>query len=165
MTGASIKISVDDAVINAALASLAGKVETMRPLMEEIGGALLTSTQLRFEREQGPDGNPWPKSIRAALRGGKTLTDSGRLVQSLTFVADDSSVQVGTNAIYAAVHQFGAHIEAKTAKGLRFRGADGGWVVVQSVDIPARPFLGIDDDDRAEITHLVGEYLAPEVEQ
>ena len=38
------------------------------PMMDEIGAAMVASTQLRFEDERDPDGNPWPPSIRAFKR-------------------------------------------------------------------------------------------------
>lgn len=158
MTGAAIRITVNDEAINAALARLEKKSGSKQPLMEQIGASLLASTQLRFEREQAPDGSPWPKSIRAALEGGQTLTDSARLKQSLTYVATEDAVEVGTNVIYAAIHQFGGRITAKNAKALRFKVA-GQTVQVKSVDIPARPFLGIDDEDRIEIEQIVADYL------
>ena len=62
---------------------------------------------------------------------------------------------VGTNTIYAATHQFGAEdrtIRAKKGKYLRFQTGNG-WVTVEkvTVNIPARPFLGISEEDQKEI--------------
>ena len=58
----------------------------------------------------------------ALLTGGKTLIDSGRLLQSLTHNATDQGVEVGTNVIYAAVRRLGATIKPVTARpSLRYR--------------------------------------------
>ena len=53
------------------------------------------------------------------------------------------------------LHQFGAEdrtIRAKKGKYLRFQ-AGNGWVTVEkvTVNIPARPFLGISEEDQKEI--------------
>lgn len=159
------RIEVDGG--DAALAALKGAVaRAERPvdLWRAVGESLVESTRSRFEAERAPDGNPWPASIRKMVEGGRTLTLSSRLVDSIAFEADDAGVAVGTNVIYAAIHQFGGKIEAKSAKGLRFRlPGNRGFVSKQSVTIPARPFLGLDAEDALEIEALAGEWLGPEV--
>src|SRR5690606_18275189 len=95
---------------------------------EDVGAALSTSTQLRFERGQAPGGTPWPPSLRARLEGGQTLVKSGRLRDSITYEAGPAAVRVGTNTLYAATHQQGATIAAKAGGKLRFRLPGGlGW--------------------------------------
>jgi phage virion morphogenesis protein len=158
MTGLALQIRLDDSALTRALAAAAETATDTRPLMQQVGAAVLTSTQMRFEREAGPNGNPWPPSLRARLGGGKTLRDSNRLYQSLTFNAQADQVEVGTNAIYAAIHQTGGTIRAKNKKALKFK-VGGAWISKESVTIPPRPFLGIDDDDRAEIEAIAGDWL------
>jgi phage virion morphogenesis protein len=129
---------------------------------DEVGAALVTSTQFRFDRGQDPDGNPWPPSIRALTEGGRTLTDSARLAQSVTHAADNAGVEVGTDVAYARTHQFGAVIRARNADRLAFRLPGGlGFRRPEEVTIPARPFLGVDEDDETEIHAIWGEILAP----
>lgn len=86
---------------------------SMRPAMENIGRVLKTGTQLRFRTTTGPDGQAWEKSFRAKTEGGQTLTMSTHLRKSISYQATRGSVAVGTNVVYAAVHQFGATIRAK----------------------------------------------------
>jgi phage virion morphogenesis protein len=133
-----------------------------RPLFDAIGGALVVSTQQRFEEEKEPGGDRWPASYRAMADGGKTLTDSGRLVRSITHNATDDGVEVGTDVIYAAIQQLGGIVRAKTKKGLRFRvgGRNGSWVTKQSVFIPARPFLGLDAEDEKDIRAISEQWIA-----
>ncbi len=144
----------------AALRAALDRTRSPRGLMDQIGGEIAESTQRRFETETEPSGGPWPPSIRARMMGGRTLTQSGRLVRSITHEASDNSVAVGTNVIYAAIHQIGGKITAKTAKGLRFRLPGGaGSRTVKSVTIPARPFLGLSGEDEGVIKQLVARWL------
>jgi phage virion morphogenesis protein len=159
MTGISYEVKGSEEAL-ADLARAVAAFDDATPLYDNIGAGLVISTQERFETESGPDGSPWPQSIRVKFEGGKTLSDTRRLVGSLTHEANASGVAVGTNVIYAAIHQVGGVIKAKTSKGLRFRaGGNGGWVTKQSVTIPARPFLGLDDEDEAMISDIAGDYL------
>lgn len=155
---ARIEIQLDDALVRDSLAGLLRAGANLHPAMDEIGAALVASTQQRFERGAGPDGNPWPRSLRATIEGGKTLVDSSRLLQSITHEASADGVTVGTNTIYAGTHQFGATIRAK-GKALAFALPGGGFAVVQKVTIPARPFLGIDADDQREIGAILADHL------
>jgi len=159
MSGVGLQITLNSAPLQGALARLAERGEQRLGLMEQIGAALLLSTQMRFEAERGPDGNPWPPSIRALAEGGKTLRDDGQLVGSLTYSATNEGVEIGTNVIYAAIHQQGGTIKAKSADNLTFRIGDR-WISKAEVTIPARPFLGIDDDDMTEIAAILSDYLA-----
>lgn len=140
MTGT--RIEIDDAEVRAALAALVAASEDLAPAMERIGGMLVASSLHRFESETGPDGRRWTPSIRALFEGGQTLTDRGHLRGSLTYAAGPTSVEVGTNLVYAAIHQLGG----KAGRG-------------HTAEIPARPYLGVDGDDRAEIVRILGDHL------
>ena len=143
------------------VADAAARVAKPAPLYDLIGAMLVTSTQHRFHRQAGPDGNPWPKSIRAQMQGGRTLFDSGRLEGSITHEASDRGLAVGTNVLYAAIHQFGGTIRAKDGGMLHFTigGAD---IFTREVNMPARPFLGLDAEDEAAIEDIASDYiLAP----
>lgn len=160
MTGVAITIKGSDAAF-AVLAKAQAALATPRGLYADIGRQLVVSAQSRFAAEKDPDGSPWPVSMRAALDGGKTLTHTARLKNSITSEAGDREVAVGTNAIYAAIHQFGGVIKAKTAKGLKFRPAGGnGFVTVMSVTMPKRAFLGLDQDDEAYIAKTAAKFMA-----
>ena len=158
MTGVSIRID-GAAEVGRQLAATAIRLEKPRALWEEIGRIGVLQTQERFERQQEPDGKAWPPSIRVLTEGGNTLRDSGKLVASITHEATDAGVAIGTNAIQAAIHQFGGRITAKTERGLMFRVA-GGWVRKHFVDIPRRAFLGLSSDNEAEMLEAADEYMA-----
>ena len=153
MAGAPFTMDLGPLV--AAVGQAAAQISDTQRLAEAIGEALVAGTQDRFERGEAPDGSKWP----ASKRGGQTLMDTGRLKNSIGYEASPALVVVGTSAEYAATHQFGAHIEAKNAKTLKFK-VNGKWVSKKSVDIPARPFIGLSDEDVAEAKGCVLDHIA-----
>lgn len=160
MTGVQIRVDGSDRA-RGFLTGLSGRLHNPRGMFDAIGAALVVSTQQRFEQQRAPAGNPWPPSIRALAEGGKTLIQSGRLVQSVTHEASNDGVAVGSNVLYAAVHQFGATIVPVTAPALAFK-IGGKQVFAQSVTIPPRPYLGLDAEDEAEIEAIAGDWLLQE---
>ncbi len=142
MVGASFRIEIDDASAKQALAGLLEKAQDLTPAMDEIGAMLVTSTLRRFETGQAPGGAPWPPSARAIRDGGQTLVDSGRLRDSITHYPSRDQVVVGSNVVYAAIHQLGG------------RAGRGG-----AAKIPARPYLGVDAGDKAEVVNILSDYL------
>lgn len=143
MAGASVRIDVDDAEVHAGLRALEAAGGNLRPALDEIGAVLETSTVERFETESGPDGGGWLPSRRAEEEGGQTLTDSARLRQSITRALSGDEVQVGTNLVYGAVHQFGSDPAGGRPSG-----------------IPARPYLGLSGGDRGAVLRIVADHLA-----
>lgn len=132
-------------------------------LNETLAEGLRESTLERFKKGRGPSGKRWKTSIRAAERGGKTLIDTAQLRNSVKSASDASGFAVGTNVVYAATHQIGdpkRTIRARTAKGLRFR-VNGRFVTKKQVQvsIPARPFLGVSEDDMDEIQATVEDFV------
>lgn len=90
----------------------------------------------------------WVYLKRNSKPGYSILQDSGALARSITSAFDGNSATVGTNVLYAAIHQFGgqtkAHlIRAKNAKALAFGGVFRKSVNHPGSKIPARPFLTI----------------------
>ena len=125
-----------------------------RQVTASMAEAMRTSTLDRFRNEKAPNGQRWKRSIRASTEGGKTLTNTARMKNSIHSQSDASGFAVGTNTIYASTHQLGEPgrkitIRAKTSKGLVFR-IDGKWIrkrqVTVKVKIPARPFLGLSEE-------------------
>lgn len=131
---------------------------------QAIAETIRASTRQRFKKQQSPEGKSWKPSKRALETGGVTLSDKARLRNSIRSRADDDTAEVGTNVVYGARHQFGDKrpmlIKAKSSKGLRFR-AGGRWVNTKSVKVqlPARPFLGINQDDMDEIKNILEEVV------
>lgn len=124
------------------------------------------STLERFKQSKDPTGRRWKTSIRAATEGGKTLVQSAQLRNSIKSKSDAKGFAVGTNVKHAATHQFGEPgrtIRARRKKALRFQ-VGGKWVSKKQVkvSIPARPFLGLSDEDMQEIKGTVEDYVGRE---
>jgi phage gpG-like protein len=139
-------------------------------LHKEVGEYVLDATKERFRKGVAPDGTGWKQSRRAKESGGKTMMDTRRLYNSLTYRASIESVEVGTNVKYAKVHQpedpnqDETVITPKKAKVLKFK-ISGRWVSKKEVRIPRRDILGINDDDVAEINQIGLERIKETVEK
>jgi phage virion morphogenesis protein len=153
---AAISITVrGDSLVEQRLAALAARAGNLFPLFDRIGLMLESTTIERFDDERDPDGAPWKPSIRARETGGKTLTDSARLKQSITYRAGSDQVEVGTNVRYAGIHQTGGTIRGKSGP-LKFKLPGG------------RAFLGLSSEDREEVIALTEDYIAedfPEIDR
>ncbi|MBC44148.1 MAG: phage virion morphogenesis protein [Pusillimonas sp.] len=157
--GVGLRYTINRDTLSPALAALLAGVADMTDVMDEIGLQLVSNVIDRFERETGPDGQEWKASARATAEGGKTLTMRGHLRASVTHIPGTHSVEWGSNLIYARIHQLGGKIEAKNGGALRFPIGDG-FATVKSVTIPARPYLGFDDGDQADVTETLTDYLS-----
>lgn len=158
MSALSLHFQIKDKVVKRAFNKLVKAAEDTAPLMRGIATILENSTRERFATETDPDSEEWEPSLRVKLFGGKTLTQDGHLGDSISSTYDATSAVVGSNRIYAAIHQFGGFIQAKTAKGLAFEFAGPGTdthVVVQNVFIPARPYLGVSDLDAGDVEDFI----------
>lgn len=125
------------------------------PTLRKIGRYGEESTKLRFQDGVGPDGVPWTPSKRVIAQGGKTLIDSTNLMQSITSDVDGHDAVWGTNLVYAGIQQTGGTIEPKTAKALAFQLPGIGLVFAHHVVLPARPYIGINDNDQANIAEIL----------
>lgn len=167
MTGITLQLTVDDSRLGLGAAALSKAAQHMRPMMAIAGGIFENSTRTRFALERSPDGIPWPTSWRAKETGGTTLQDRGSLRDSIRSNVGDNFVETGPDgrsesSRHAATHQFGAVIRPVKAKALAFTGGDGKFRMAQSVTIPARPFMGINDDDVADLRAAFVDYLEGE---
>jgi phage gpG-like protein len=150
-------IDLDDDAVLAALAASRARTTHLKPALRSIARAGVASTRRRFQAGRGPDGAAWKKGNKTS---GQTLILSGLLLRSISDrPPTDNSVEWGSNRIYAGVHQDGATIRAKNGKALRFA-INGGFVTVQSVTIPARPYLGNNAEDYAAFSKILLRHVA-----
>lgn len=150
---------VDDAEVMGALQRLIALGNNPTPALQDIAALGESSTRLRFRTQTGPGGQRWKPSLRAQMSGGHTLTQDGHLVGSISGHAGKDFAEWGVNRIYAAIHQFGGVIKAKGG-ALKFALFGGGFAVVKAVRMPARPYLGVNDDDRADILDALQRRIA-----
>lgn len=153
MAGAFLSIDVDERKVVDALSRLAAFDGEAMPLaLEQIGEYLLRSTRDRAELQIDPEGDPWaPLSPRYAKwkekkRPGVPILkfDFHMLGDQLSWQIVGDELFVGTNAVYGATHQFGR--EVTLPDGTR-------------AFIPARPYLGLSDEDAEEVTAILVDHL------
>ncbi len=153
MTGAKIRVELDDRQAQAMFDRMQQGVVNAKPLFDEIGSVLEGSARERIQTtKRAPDGTPWlalsPKwAAKKAEKGYAPgiLTMRGDLLNSV------AAQPAGPNFVdiiagpttYAAIHQYG---------GQAGRGG--------KVNIPARPYLGLSDEDQAEIREATDDWLA-----
>lgn len=166
MAGVSINMGIDDREVKTLLGVIKRRTKNLTPAMKLIGAIGRTSIVRNFEKGGRPD--PWaPLSETTIARrgeGAKILRDKGfrgGLVQSIIYKAEANRVTIGTNRIYAAVQHFGAEkgefgtrtvsigaFFRRSKKGKRYKvRAHTRKMVFPWGDIPARPYLMIQDGD------------------
>lgn len=167
----TVRVTVNATPVLQRLQTFSQRLDAMRPLLEDVKGRLMFSVNQNFVSGGRP--HPWTPLAASTLanrRGtsARILRDTGRLQNSISGRIEATSVVVGTNVVYARVHQEGATIRMpelrpRRAKALRF--VVGSQVVfaqrvkAHSVRIPARPYLLLQDSDRAYMTTAIGRHL------
>lgn len=134
---------------------------------KNVAVGLRNSTLDRFKKEQSPENKKWEKRKYGNNRK-KLLKNTGILRNSIKSKANKKIAIVGTNLEYASTHQFGAknrRIKAKNSKLLKFKIGDR-WISTKevTVNIPARPFLGISEEDKEEIKDVLDFYVKKAIE-
>ena len=148
MSDKPIEIKIDNNDVERKLLELAQKSENLRPLMKNIAGIFASATEENFKNEGRPD--KWTELSEATKKQrtkqkkwpGQILQVSGQLASSISTQYDDESAVIGSNLDYAAIHQLGGQA-GKNKK----------------VEIPARPYLKLTDDDFNEILDATKNFL------
>lgn len=152
--GVSLNVALDNRV-SAGLKKLAlsFRPSELAKVLDEIGASNVTETQMRFEAEAGPDGKKWQRFAFQLPRtppvpkwrhqsNPKLLRDTGNLYDSVTHKVHMLGVTVGTNRVYARIHQLG---------GTAGRG--------RKVTIPARPYLGVSAEGQREMLQILTDHV------
>lgn len=142
-----ISITIDTSDIEAAINRIRDRIKDGRVAYEGIGASLKDNIRLGFADSMSPYGDAW---LPLKYRVGQPLVDTGRLRDSITHQSSDDGVSVGTNVVYAAIHQFGGMTGRKRAS-----------------QIPARPYLPIrdgkldlPDDWRDEVVAIIKAHIS-----
>lgn len=135
-------VTVNDREVRQALRKLERRAGNLREAFQDIGESLKISYRERFERQEAPSGEPWaPLSEEYRRRKRKNrdriLMLEGYLADMPRYRTTPDELEFGTNRIYGATHQFGD----------------------PSRGIPARPFLGLSDDDEQMVLEILEEFL------
>lgn len=132
-----------------ALQQLHDKGQDLQPALNAIAEYLLGSTQDRISAGEAPDGTAFEPLSDFTLstksqNQDKILIERGYLY-NLVYQVSSEQMQLGSNMVYAAMHQFGG----KTAPNS----------MLPNKTIPARPYLGLSKNDETETMATIGDYL------
>ncbi|EON13079.1 phage virion morphogenesis protein [Pandoraea sp. SD6-2] len=183
---------IDDVDFTAAMERYHALLRDASPLMGIIAQEMHEAVETNFAAQGRPK---WlglsPKTLRnrrEAAGSGKILQLSGRLAASIVPRHDATTARVGTNVVYAAIHQFGGSIERHPMSGyVRLRKDRNGALLRQqghkhlavfakdshkrvkvvkwtrsqgwTIKIPARPFLVLTESDCLGIEGTVSDFL------
>lgn len=182
MTGASLKIDakLNDHQLHVAMERLLYIGANMKLVYQDIGEYLHQSHNERFDAEVGPDGKPWEPLAPATLkrkRTNKILQERGYLKGLLRYQATNEFLAFGSDRVYAHIQHEGGTIDiAARSQQLHFKISKDGTVgnrfvkkknsnfaqwasmAAYTIDIPARPFIGLSAADRTEILRIIGKH-------
>ena len=136
----SFQVRIFKDEVSPALSKLDASLKRLAPILEAVGLQVVSFTQRTF-RDESLSAAAWP-----AKRDGSpsNLIQSGTLRRSIRITnIGASSVTVGTDRIYGAIHQFGGTIKPKDGKRHLVFSSGGVKYFVKQVTIPARPFFPV----------------------
>jgi phage virion morphogenesis protein len=146
MTGSAVEITHNGPELDIAVGKIADRFGSTLPAMQIIGETVTESVQRNFEKGGRPDGwKPLSTATLAAKRGGSVLVGKGfggGLLGSIHSEPEEHAVYIGTDKVYAAIHQFGG----QAGRGLK-------------TTIAKREFLMVQDEDVTEFVDLLEEYI------
>lgn len=159
MAGARVEIDVDIGAVNRQLAGMAAQLDGngRTRMLEDMGEYLLRSTRDRGVLQISPDGKPWaalsPRyaKYKQKKRPGVPILKFDYHMQGdqLSSQVEGNTLYVGTNAVYGATHQFGRRTTITDPEtGISFE-----------AEIPARPWLGVSQEDDTEILQIARDHL------
>ena len=114
--------------------------QKMQKFSRLVGAEMVHQTEERFYNQHDLGRQPWIPSQRAIADQGKTLRDTGRLMASLTYIALPDGVKWGTNVVYGPWMNYGVTKEGRLVT-------------------TARPFMGMNDDDRASVLNIINRIM------
>lgn len=120
-------------------------------LLEVLGAEVESQTRRRLAEEKtGPDGKAWPAwsdAYAATRHGGHSLLeDEGHLRDSIQFLVHPDEVEIGTNLVYGAIHQWGGAGVGKPG-------------------LPERPYLGVSDENAADLEAVLSRFVSGALER
>ena len=162
-----IQFTIDSKELQNQLDQLAERCTQRQPLMRQIAGVMEAGVQDNFAAGGRPQWLPLNANFMGPVKSStkSLLVKSGTLKGSINSLSDNNSAIVGTNVVYAGIHNFGGQtkphvIRPKHKKALKFNGRYVKKVNHPGSKIPKREFLVLTDDEIEEISHTISKYLA-----
>lgn len=165
--------------------NLAKRFKAMQPdIVMVLAASMQANRAMMFDKDGGDNGKPRWKPINSAFRSGRPLQNTGTLRKSLAPQNDGlkpghgkdgvvrisgKEVTIGTQLLYAhmmndgTVNMPGGVLKVKRAQALKIPVASGALMFRKSVKIPARPMDTITDQDMAEWTKAMENFISSEL--
>ncbi|MGS1019194.1 phage virion morphogenesis protein [Burkholderia glumae] len=186
------ELFIDASRFETVMGRIQGLMRDATPLMGLVSEEMMGAVEENFEQQGRPKwlglSRKTLKRRREAAGAGKILQRTGRLASSVSQSHDATSARVGTNVVYAAIHQFGGTIQRHPMSGyVRLRKGRDGMLLRQAnhprlavfaknshklakvvkwtrstgwtIKIPARPFLVLTESDSVKIETEVTAFL------
>lgn len=147
MAGTSM-LQVDARELDRVAQALArASLSTKGKVLDAVGAEVESQVRRRIDEDKtapdGTDWDEWSESYRKTRDGQHSLlVGEQSLLDSIQYAIAGPSVDVGSNLVYAATHQYGD----------------------PDRNIPARPYLGLSSDDERDIMDLVDDIVAGVIE-
>lgn len=147
------EIEINDAELLQTLNAVHDKLGDLSQPFAELGELIVSSINKNFEvggRYSEPGswkgGNrswaPWAASTAKRRGGGKVLIQQGHMMGANNYQASSDQLEIGNPLIYAPIQNLGG----KAGRGLK-------------VDIPARPFFVIQEEDLVEGLNALNDHI------
>ncbi|OBY58232.1 phage virion morphogenesis protein [Pseudomonas sp. AU12215] len=181
---AGVTLEYDVSRVMEALQSAADLLRNPVPMFRDMGEYMLLALDARFESQTAPDGTPWQAlspsyQKRKRKNQDKILVLDGYLKNTIRYQVSENELAVGTNRLYAAIHQFGGEIQiaARSQQAYFHHDAKSNeiaprfankrkanfsqWVTLgpYTIKIPARPWLGTSTEDDDELLAIAYKHL------
>ncbi len=120
-----------------------GAIDSLKDLsvpMGLMGERFAKESRRRFETGGDPKWTPLALSTIRRKGSSRPLIESGALKDSIAFTSDESGVSIFSDIPYSSIHQFGG-------------------IAGRAVPIPARPFLGVTQEDEKSMDDILHQFL------
>lgn len=146
----NIQIDHNSSAVIDVLQQIADNLDDLSPAMQEVAATLEDAAEQAFADERAPTGEPWEKLSDNYLKqnpkraeGQILQVSAGGLAASIESDYGNDWALIGSNKVYAAIHQFGGTPDMPAAPA----------------GIPARPYLGLDEQSQTDLLDILGEFL------
>lgn len=161
----ALSITVNDQQVKLALNTFGQRISP-QPLLK-IAGAVMQGSIIKTFSEEGSPAGSWPRLAPSTLKrlgsragGHKLLIRSGRLRNSLAQKIQGNTLTIGTNLVYAAIHQMGGYAGRATPGPNRKSKKP-----FQRPYIPARPYLVFRPEDPQRMQEAMQTFIDQQARQ
>ncbi|BCU88717.1 virion morphogenesis protein [Yersinia pseudotuberculosis] len=148
-----LTINLDSLPVLAVLQRVQDAGLDLTPVLKNIGEILINSTKERFRTGMGPTGEKWADKRNPELAHDPRplIGESKSLSTQINWQREGNDLVIGSTMEYGGTHQAGAR------KGQYGQTRQG--VALPFGNIPARPFIGLSDDDEILLIESITRHI------